>query len=65
VTRIALTMDVSAHVIPEMQAEAAETFGQLLFGPEDGCVRTTSPVNRSPKAARSRTERREPHRNLR
>lgn len=32
---VAFTMDVYAHVIPGMQARAAETFGQLVFG--DGC----------------------------
>jgi len=32
---VAFTMEIYAHVIPGMQAEAAETFGQMLFGPED------------------------------
>ncbi|HKY14815.1 MAG TPA: site-specific integrase [Microthrixaceae bacterium] len=32
---VAFTMEIYAHVIPGMQAEAAETFGQVLFGPED------------------------------
>ena len=32
---VAFTMDVYAHVIPGMQARAAETFGQLVFGDGD------------------------------
>ena len=32
---VAFTMDVYAHVIPGMQADAAETFGQLVFGGTD------------------------------
>lgn len=32
---VAFTMDVYAHVIPGMQADAAETFGQLVFGLTD------------------------------
>ncbi len=30
---IAFTMEIYGHVSPGMQAEAAETFGQMLFGP--------------------------------
>lgn len=30
----AFTMTVYQHVLPGMQAEAATTFGDLLFGPE-------------------------------
>ncbi|MCO5306053.1 MAG: site-specific integrase [Microthrixaceae bacterium] len=32
---VAFTMEIYAHVIPGMQAEAAETFGDVLFGAED------------------------------
>ena len=33
---VAFTMDVYAHVITGMQARAAESFGQLVFGTSDG-----------------------------
>jgi len=32
---VAFTMEIYAHVIPGMQADAAQTFGDVLFGAED------------------------------
>ena len=32
---VAFTMQVYAHVIPGMQADAAAAFGELVFGDDD------------------------------
>ena len=51
---VAFTMSIYQHVLPGMQAAAAETFAQLLDDEDDSDDRRTGMRNRNPTAHRSR-----------